>query len=550
MDILNRRRVLLLGVGATSAGMTAASARDKPRAQNVEPDGLRGRRRPPERDHEPESEPDRRSRVKVRPSPSRVNAVAFWNEVSLALNVLDHSVEAANARAPGPCAATRAMALAHVAMADAVAAVYPVDFEGFFVRGPRLAGIEYPEAFVGGACAKVLEHIFNTPAHSHLLGVRRMQFLRALGGQGFEAWKAGLAFGSRREFIGRWDRKEIKYAAVNSANGYHPRPGKHDVDPFNPDQKFYGVKWGNLPPLVAEIRHSAVGPGDPPTEHDREFMYDAQEVRELGIFRPDGPSRDQERIGLFWAYDGARLIGTPNRLYNQIIRQILERDETPQPEMARTFALCNLAMADAGIVCWAAKYHYNVWRPVRALPTLFRDSGPWRPFGAPRTNPMQFSLGGDTRTRLTAISMMGGGYRAVSVAGDVNALQYADACFTPNFPSYPSGHATFASACFRLLQLIRSEDRGNPGGGGLLDGLPPIVSDELDGIAVDNFQNVPRPILPQTFRHIDEMIEANNRSRVYLGVHWNFDCDRGEESGARVAKVVYRSAYRRRRPAS
>jgi hypothetical protein len=148
-------------------------------------------------------------------------------------------------------------------------------------------------------------------------------------GQGGEAWKAGLAFGRRSEFLAHWRWNEVKYAAVTSSNSYRPHPGRHDVDPFNPDQKFYGVKWGNLAPLVPEIQHSAVGPGDPPTERDREFRHDAEEVREIGLWRPGVPTRGQVRDGLFWAYDGARLIGTPNVLCNQIMLQILEHDGSP-----------------------------------------------------------------------------------------------------------------------------------------------------------------------------------------------------------------------------
>jgi hypothetical protein len=41
------------------------------------------------------------------------------------------------------------------------------------------------------------------------------------------------------------------------------------------------------------------------------------------------------------------------------------------------------------------------------------------------------------------------------------------------------------------------------------------------------------------------MIEDNNKSRVHLGVHWQFDCTRGAVSGARVADAVYAQAYRR-----
>lgn len=541
MTGLDRRQLMALGLGAAAAGARPASAGERRSGRANAPEVLPR----PRIESKNEQEPVRPPRVEVRPPLRRVNAVKFWAEAALALNALDHSVEAANARAPGPCAATRALGLAYAAMADAVAAVYPVDFDGCFVANVRYEGVEYPEAFVGGACAQILEHIYSTPAHSHLLGMLRIQFLRLFEGQGVEAWKAGLAFGRRREFLVHWKWNEIKYAAVNSSSLYRPHPGKHDVDPFNPDQKFYGVKWGDLPPLVPEIQHSAVGPGAPPTERDREFRHDAEEVRELGLWRPGPPTREQVRLGLFWAYDGARLIGTPNRQYTNIVLQILEHDGFSPPEMARALALCNLALADASIVTWANKYHYNVWRPVRALPSLFPNTRFWRPFGAPRTNPTQFALGVDTRARLTAVSVMGGGYRVVAIPTDKNVLSYPDACFTPNFPSYPSGHASFGAACFRTLQLIRAERQQTHGEPGRLAGFPSFVSDELNGTAIDNFQNELRPLLPTTFRDIDQIIDENNRSRVHLGVHWNFDCRYGAESGAKVAQVVYRNVYRR-----
>jgi hypothetical protein len=53
----------------------------------------------------------------------RHNPILFWNDVALQLVALDHSVDARDARAPGPCATARALGLAHIVMADAVAAV-------------------------------------------------------------------------------------------------------------------------------------------------------------------------------------------------------------------------------------------------------------------------------------------------------------------------------------------------------------------------------------------------------------------------------------------
>jgi hypothetical protein len=59
-------------------------------------------------------------------------------------------------------------------------------------------------------------------------------------------------------------------------------------------------------------------------------------------------------------------------------------------ENARLFALANIAMADAGIASWDAKYEYNYWRPITAIREADGDGNPdtiadrlWEPLGAP-----------------------------------------------------------------------------------------------------------------------------------------------------------------------
>jgi hypothetical protein len=63
------------------------------------------------------------------------------------------------------------------------------------------------------------------------------------------------------------------------------------------------------------------------------------------------------------------------------------QDNLSVPDTARLLALCNLAMADAGIIAWKAKYHYNVWRPVLGIQNRLDESMSdlcWRPLGAPK----------------------------------------------------------------------------------------------------------------------------------------------------------------------
>ena len=219
-------------------------------------------------------------------------------------------------------------------------------------------------------------------------------------------------------------------------------------------------------------------------------MRDFEDVRQLGAYRAE-PTAAQVRAGLFWAYDGARLIGTPPRLYNQMVRQIAEDDGMSLVEMARLLALCNLAMADGGIVCWEAKYRYGVWRPVVAIRQSVRHPhAEWFPFGSPRTNPTQFALGKDTQFRATAQNLLGASEKLLPEPAS-RTLAYKLAAFTPNFPAYPSGHATFGSACFNVLKKVRAERERTHSDPNRLNAYIDFVSDELNGVWIDNFTTAP-----------------------------------------------------------
>jgi vanadium chloroperoxidase len=169
---------------------------------------------------------------------------------------------------------------------------------------------------------------------------------------------------------------------------------------------------------------------------------------------------------------------------------------------ARLFAFVNVAMADAGILAWDQKYLHNFWRPVVGIREHDKSMGPaptqahnnisddcdpgWLPLGAPNTN------------RLGAKN------------------------FTPNFPAYPSGHATFGAAAFHITRLFYGVPLGDRHPDHVFDGLD-FVSEECNGINTDNRGTV-RPRHARTFPGgLWQMIEENGRSRVYLGVHWIFD---------------------------
>ena len=165
------------------------------------------------------------------------------------------------------------------------------------------------------------------------------------------------------------------------------------------------------------------GPSPPPDLDSFEYAVAYQELLNFGgdgVESDTIRTREQTITGNFWAYDGTPGLGTPPRLYNQVVRTIAIQKRNTVEKNARLFALVNLAMADAGVQCWYSKYYYEFWRPVVAIQNGDDDTNEftigdplWTPLGAPATNG----------------------------AGDgVN--------FTPSFPAFASGHATFGAAAF------------------------------------------------------------------------------------------------------
>jgi hypothetical protein len=194
--------------------------------------------------------------------------------------------------------------------------------------------------------------------------------------------------------------------------------------------------------------------------------------------------------------------------YNEITQVIARQEGNSEVQNARLFALVNVAMADAGITAWDTKYVYNFWRPVAAV----RESDPGTgPTGLGDGNP--------------------------NTHGDVNWTPLGAPCdngctmgsnFTPPFPAYTSGHATFGAATFRVLADFYGRD----------DIAFSWTSDEFNGKTRDQFGNV-RPIVTRSYTSFSQAAFENAQSRIYLGIHWTFDRDQGLLQGKEVGDYIF-----------
>jgi hypothetical protein len=144
----------------------------------------------------------------------------------------------------------------------------------------------------------------------------------------------------------------------------------------------------------------ACPPGDhPPFSDDPSSAFFAEAIEVLEAVRDLTP--EQETIARFWS-DDPGTTSTPPGHSISIATQVLRREDASLATAAETYARVGMAVCDAFIACWNAKYAYNLLRPVTYLQRLL-DPG-WSPI-----------------------------------------------LVTPPFPEYPSGHSVQSGAAFQVL---------------------------------------------------------------------------------------------------
>ncbi|HZM91175.1 MAG TPA: vanadium-dependent haloperoxidase [Blastocatellia bacterium] len=182
------------------------------------------------------------------------------------------------------------------------------------------------------------------------------------------------------------------YIPAALPGAWQPTPPAFNPNPLQPC-------WGFLRPMVLTsgsecppVAHPAFS-----TNNSSDFYAAGLEVYNIGL----GLTDEQKLIAIYWA-DGPGATGTPPGHWIAIVSQIAQNDRLSLARAAEAYARVGIAVHDAFIACWNAKYATNLQRPVTYIRQNINAS--WTPF-----------IG------------------------------------TPNFPTYTSGHSTQSGAAAAVL---------------------------------------------------------------------------------------------------
>lgn len=375
-----------------------------------------------------------------------------------------------NVSTPPPLAA-RNLAIMHLTMNEAIRSV-----ESLAASLGRPLANAMADAAASGAAHAVLKVLYPSAAYATRFGNTLSECLSGIP-QG-RARSEGLAIG----------REAAARILAGMANDGSESIVNHD--PGNQPGEWIPTPPGNRPPLLPQwpgVTPFVVGslddllPPPPPALDSTEYAAALNEVKSLGAATGSSRTPEQTNIALFWA-DGAGT-ATPPGHWNQIAADLASVSGRSLAENSRLFATLNVALADAGIACWRAKYTYAFWRPVTAINRASED--------------------GNDATR--------------------EDTDWRPLLATPPFPSYTSGHSTFSGAAATVLGHFFGEDT-------------PFTTRPDEAANINGSASV--ALADRAFASFTAAASEASWSRIYGGIHFLFDGEAGLAIGEAVGAMA------------
>lgn len=358
---------------------------------------------------------------------------------------------------------------------------YPFEVDTFLAKHP-LIGLLEKELLQpsGNPTGLVLVH---GPSKTFGEAIANALLAERANDQANQAGKAPLlSFGS--EVPGEW----------------RPTDGKPPVTPHWGDVwPFSRWKKAQLSQFLPTVINVTATPDYASLLKSPEYASQVNEVKSLGAANSTTRTSEMTEIAFFWANDVKGTSKPPGQLFT-LTQIVAQQQGTTQNllDTARLFALVGVALVDASIVAWHVKYQWptetnpkniiRLWRPETAIHLAHTDNNPAT---APDPTWQPLSVREDKVTH-----------------------------FSPAFPAYISGHATFAAAHAAVMQQFYKTDK-----------IAFIATTE-DPSALDKGASS-RP-----YPSFSAAAKENADSRIYLGVHYRWDAAGGLQSGEKVGKYV------------
>jgi len=392
-------------------------------------------------------------------SSAPADPVLEWNDVAL---------RTAAAAAFNPPLEARNLAVVHAAMFDAANA-FEHEFRAYAARVCPPPGAS-PEAAVIGAAHHALVQLY--PEQASTLDALAAQSLSRLP-EG-PARQAGTAVGV--EVAGRLlSLRSSDGVAEAIAAPYTPGSGPGAWQPTPPALRpALDPGWGSVVPFVLHTP-SQFRPGPPPSLGSRQYATDFREIHAVGSASSTTRTPRQTALAQLW-------VATAPQVWNPVGRQLVVAARTGRAATARVLALLHLALADAFIATWDAKYAYGQWRPVTAIRAADGHGNPRTP-ADPGWTPL---------------------------------------IATPPFPDYPAGHSACAGAAEAVLERLFVRAPG--------------VTLELSSASA--------PGVVIRAASVREVAQGVVDARVWGGVHWRTSSEEGRRLGRRVGRLAVQTLLR------
>ncbi len=349
---------------------------------------------------------------------------------------------------------TRALAMVHVAMADAVNTVQG-RYTRFAYNGPA-APRASAEAAASAAARDMLARL--VPSQKAKIDQRYEASLKSIADGAAKA--SGIEVGEQASAAVFANRANDQTGVPDT---YRPvtTPGVWipTVFPLFP-QYAQAKPWGFE-------RADVFRPGPPPALTSALYARDYNETKDMGSAKSSKRTAEQTEAVKFWVQ--------PNLIpaWFDAARQLAAQRELNLADNARLFALLTMALADAYILDWDAKFTYNSWRPLTAIRNGDRD-------------------GNDATER---------------DAGWMPLNQ------TPMHPEYPSQAGINNGAMTAVLHAVFGRSAG------------PIVATDLAD-----------PKNKRTFATAQQMSDEHKAVRVWGGIHFRNSVETGEAMGRKLAE--------------